>query len=114
MDKYEQAAEQLREAVAEGVDISDVWGDPHEYLDQGGLLFLHCTPTGEGLHDGVWYGCLTQVKHGIANKAVSSELTDAIRADDRIPHDIDIDVDDLDWAIEWQRKMDKMWPGRGE
>lgn len=52
-------------------------------------------------------GCLTQVKYNKYD-APTPALTQAIRADDRIPRVADITVKSLPVFAEWQRKLDAM------
>lgn len=122
---YRAGVLQLQDMV-DGLDnfearevISDVWGDPHAH-GNAGALFQHCTPNGAPdarYRDEMCSGCLTQVKRGLLCStryvAADPELTAAIMADDRIPtSDQGIDPYDLDWAVEWQEKMDEMWKDR--
>lgn len=56
-------------------------------------------------------GCLIQVKMGF--RASSKRLTEAIRADARIPEDVtEIKPEHLPVFAEWQRKLDKMFKSR--
>ncbi len=115
---YRVEAEEFaaRAAELEGDELNDfiigTWGDFEG--GEGGALFRFCTPSGSSVAaDGHYYncGCLTQVKKG--DVAYDEELTLAIQADPRVPaYPEDIDPCDVGWAIEWQEKMDKLWPGR--
>ena len=90
-DKYDRAIDWLRE-------------HPDRFLDAWGL-----TTPAACLFDFVKMGCgcLTQVRSGI-RRAPTDELTDRIRADDRIPRQPeDITIGSLPVFAEWQRRLDR-------
>ncbi len=100
-DKYDEAIAYLAERPDE---IVDAWGEcswrNRASVDhEAGALFA---VTGTNC------GCLTQIRSG-EQDAPTAALTDAIRADHRIPSDPDrITVDHLEVFAEWQRKIDAM------
>lgn len=103
-DKYDIAIEYLTEHPEE---IYATWstpsGSPH------GCLFQMVTPSGN-YQTPEWNsdqcGCLTQVKY-TSYPAWTSELTDEIRDDERIPSLRNITVADLPVFAEWQRRLDR-------
>ncbi len=99
MDKYDEQIARLREKPE---DIRKEWG-------YGGGIFGFATKTRQTVNsDGNTCGCLTMVRDGF--NAETPELTEAIRADGRIPTNAcEITIDDLPIFAEWQRKMDAMW-----
>jgi hypothetical protein len=113
-DKYDQYVERLRsipdEVFSRRIE-NNYWNRPYD--EEEGTLFLYCNSDGDsGFYDvnGVWEpcGCLTQVKNG-SYEAFTKELTDAIRADERIPSDPkDITKENLSVFAEWRRKIDVM------
>ena len=112
-DKYDYAMEHLEDHPDA---VGPAWGRPHDEIEYGGeifdvgCLFSYCTPTSRPTGS---CGCLTQVKRG-GTEAWTSEITEGIRADTRIPLDEDsIDPRDTEWAAEWQRYFDSIWEGRG-
>lgn len=112
MDIYDEAVAYLTEFPER---ILAAWERPE--VEDGGALFLYCSPSGTGRDHSVqqgrakkgWiYGCLTQVRTG-DYEAWTPELTAAIRADARIPlSPHDITVDSLPAFAEWQRAMKAM------
>ena len=115
-DKYDEAIEYLVEWPE---DLDEAWGLPDEA--PGGFLFQFCEPDG---NDDGKIGCLTMVHRGFS-EAFTSELTAAIRADNRLHCDIDelytallsTDSPDARRAIlqpyaEWQRRMDREIRGK--
>lgn len=77
----------------------------------GSVLFRYCSGNGQPMHHDILCGCLTQVKNGL--NAATEELTNLIRADPRIPDDVDnITPESLPVFAEYQRMMDNMFPGR--
>lgn len=104
-DKYD---EQIAELLAD---------DPYdrEFRDRVRTLWQR----GEGLFafaynpetrdEPCWkYGCLTMIHDGPEYKAQTPELTEAIRADGRIPDDPDeIEPEHLPVFAEWQRRLDR-------
>lgn len=94
MDKYDEAIAYLTEHPDE---IYENWNDPGS--SPAGCLFQYCGRSYD-------CGCLTQVA-GFLGRAATSELTDAIRADVRIPrNERDLSVDRLPALAEWQRRLD--------
>lgn len=84
-------------------DIQRAWKSP--LGNRGGSLFRFVSKSGFMEYNAC--GCLTQVASGIRD-ACTPELTEAIRADSRIPHDPNlITVDNLHVFAEWQRRIDK-------
>jgi hypothetical protein len=73
-DKYTDAIAYLK---VHPEKIMDVWGNPSDY--DAGCLFAYATSNQHDL-----CGCLTQVRKGDMS-AFTPALTDAIRADERIP-----------------------------
>lgn len=100
-DKYDEAVEYLTENPKA---IWHSWGTPTSH--PSGCLFQYVTPTGD---DGETYcGCLTLIRGSSNFKACTPELTEAIRADKRIPEKGDeITVEHLPIFAEWQRRIDK-------
>lgn len=78
-----------------------------------GCLFAFVTPTGKFEDGDRGGGCLVQIVH-YNQSACTLELTEAIRADDRIPDDYNITVADLPVFAEWQRHIDKTIRTPGE
>lgn len=112
-DKYERAIEYLTEHPEE---IYMSWGSAPvrgSKAEVRGVLNQRCLFAATGPD----CGCLTQVRTtdvDFAMRAPTLELTEAIRADRRIPSgEEDITVDDLPVFAEWQRKIDAMYE-RGE
>lgn len=105
-DAYDKAVAWLTERPGE---IYGAWISPDTH--PAGSLFRFCTPTGgplSGGNCGVNCGCLTTVRSG--SVAADSELTRQIRADSRIPCDVeDVIPKNLPVFAEWQRRMDKLW-----
>ena len=105
MDKYDKAIAYLIEHPSE---VEDAWNrasclgrHPH------GCLFLHCNP--RGFAGSGSFGCLIQVKAG-TYPAFTPELTEKIRADERIPSkpdDIKPTLEGLTPFAEYQREMDR-------
>ena len=93
--------------------IYDAWNDP--CISEGGILFSHVRKPGESTEGVGVCGCLTQIARGVSDDrwsityvAQTKELTDAIRADIRIPVSPSyIMVDNLQVFAEWQRRIDK-------
>jgi hypothetical protein len=113
-DKYDQYVETLRSIPDKEFSLridEYYWNHPHDVEE--GSLFLYCSPGGcSGFYDGnrnyTECGCLTQVKKG-TYQAFTKELTDAIRADERIPSDPkDITKENLSVFAEWRRAIDSM------
>lgn len=121
-DKYDEAIDWLVEHAddtqCEEGRIIAAWGAPGE--EPGGCLFEYATPTNA---DGFRHlphgdcGCLTLIRrlHGPQYVAWTPQLTAEIRADDRLPRDIDdiadLRGDELRAALqpfaEWQRRLDR-------
>lgn len=75
----------------------------------GGRLFTYCTPN---VFKGCGYGCLTQVRLEESCKAYTQNLTEKIRADDRIPTGPQgITKDNLHVFAEWQERMEHYFMG---
>ena len=101
-DRYDYAVTRARRALLAGMEPKTLWsfGDsPYDDDANGANLFAATGPD---------CGCLTQVRNWSANFAPSCEITQAIRADERIPKNpSDITVDDLHVFAAWQRKLDR-------
>ena len=98
-DVYDEAVAHLTEHPDE---IYESWGD---YSGLGGLLFMDAARDDYDRND-MLCGCLTQIRCGIF-RAQTNELTEAIRADERIPSNGgDITVEHLPLFAEWQRRID--------
>jgi len=105
MDKYDEAIEFLK---AHPSEIHEAWSEieddpPHP---------AHClfqAATKDGRVDSIAsFGCLTQIRGMGSWDAATPELTEAIRADDRIPgNPLSISVDHLPVFAEWQRRIDR-------
>ena len=105
-DRYDQEVERLS-AVADAAFDSHLW---RSWSDAGPLFgFVSPSPEDPTIQiDGAPCGCLTQVRGG-CNPACTSALTEAIRADKRIPTEVgDIRRGHLPVFAEWQRKIDSI------
>jgi len=110
-DKYQLAIEYL---IDHPDEIEAAWSQPK--IHAAGCLFLCVTPDGSvssiRTEDGHCYGvgCLTQIcggHNGIPIHACTSKLTNAIKADERIPLcKEEITLLDLPVFAEWQRRLD--------
>ena len=101
-DKYDGAIDRLTENPN---TIWETWNSPHSFF--AGCLFMYASKDGYP-HDDI--GCLTTIRRndGFGRLACTPELTEAIRADERIPKNArDIKVEDLPVFAEWQRRLDK-------
>lgn len=99
MDKYDEAVRFLTENPG---SIERSWSSPHR--TDGGCLFDYASLDRQGDR----YGCLTQIKRG-SMEAWDPKLTEAIRADERIPlSPRDITIESLPAFAEWQRKIDQL------
>jgi hypothetical protein len=123
MDKYDQAIEWLvehadDETALPGCNVIDLAWDLDDAYQTGQCLFQICSPSGFAVNtpQGMPCGCLTQVvRKENTLDAWTPKLTEAIRADQRIPGSIrDISRlrgDELRTALqpfaEWQRRLDK-------
>lgn len=115
MDIYDQEVERLTKALkdCETRDeeleiILSAWG----YGFYHSPLFDGCSKNRRGAKYGDYCGCLTQVASG-SHLAENQFLTDLILKDKRLPFKTDeITVHNLPVFAEWQRKMDKIIPGR--
>lgn len=104
MDKYDKAIEHLN---AHPDEILSAWGAA--YPDHPtGCLFQYASPSEEAeFQANRMCGCLTQVRGDDMN-AWTPKLTAEIRADKRIPLDVDdVTVADLPVFAEWQRRLDR-------
>lgn len=108
MDKYDEAIAYLlaQEDFHDAVKTS--WSNP--LFIKAGCLFQYVTPSGELERDCdglICSGCLTIVRAGI-RRACTPELTDRIRADNRLPDSPDkITKESLPVFAEWQRELDR-------
>lgn len=101
-DKYDKAIDYFTENPDQ---ICEFWNTPHLYPQ--GCLFVYASETGRSINN---IGCLTTIRrnNGFGTEACTPELTEAIRADERIPKDArDIKVEDLPVFAEWQRRIDR-------
>lgn len=107
-DRYDEAIAYLTNAVhlSGWRAICVAWANPEA---AGGCLFAIAGPDPldlVGEYDGCVYGCLTTVRQG-THVAPTPELTEAIRADVRIPQDAhEITLEHLPVFAEWQRRLD--------
>jgi hypothetical protein len=103
VDKYDEAIEYLTKHPN---DIYASWGSVD--VERGGVLFMFAARDSEnGLDNDTPCGCLTQIRAGYLD-AETSELTERIRADERIPKEAEeIKVEHLPVFAEWQRTLDK-------
>lgn len=122
MDKYDEAIEWLVEHADDETGIRDnviqlAW-DLDDEFPMALCLFQICSPSGLGSStpQGKICGCLTQVRRTENTlDAWTPELTEAIRADERIPGRIEeiskLRDDELRAALqpfaEWQRRLDR-------
>jgi hypothetical protein len=105
MDKYDKAIAYLSDHPDE---IMEAWKRPHKHV--AGCLFQKATKTGWSCVS----GCLTELRRWPQLNAATDALTDAIRADRRIPMDpYDITVERLGVFAEWQRRLDQELRGDG-
>lgn len=108
-DRYDRAIAYLTEHPDE---IQDAWCVPTYHcnaeLRQAHDLFLYATPSGNREErDGLECGCLSLIRSEVG-VAWTDALTEAIRADARIPIDErKVTVQDLPVFAEWQRKLDR-------
>lgn len=102
-DKYDLAIEYLTKNPDE---ILDSWSMIAEN-ETGFPLFQFATVSGEP--GDFEYGCLTQIRNlDHPFHAETPELTEAIRADNRIPRTHrELAVEHLPVFAEWQRKLDR-------
>ena len=105
MDIYDQAVEYLSKRVHEDegdmAAILEAWFSPS--TKRGGILFEFA---GNRVQNG-YIGCLTQIRSDSSKIAATPELTERIRADERLPTSGEyITVDMLPVFAEWQRKID--------
>jgi hypothetical protein len=108
MDKYDEAMDYLTEYPEE---IPWAWAGPD--IHEAGCLFKFMRPYKGNRNE--LYGCLTMIRNlkkggpfYVVHVALDDEMTEAIRADERIPTDYsDITVESLPAFAEWQRIADK-------
>lgn len=104
-DKYDKAMAWFRAQPDVTAAIRECWWSPSE--EGPGCLFQFAelewaTETPQGP-----CGCLTQIRGGQC-VAETANLTEAIRADERIPmHYQSITPENLEVFAEWQRRIDK-------
>lgn len=99
-DKYDEAIEYL---TAHPEAIAWAWMAPLKA--PGGCLFQFATQSGYAVGGGRCCGCLTTIKSGI-HVACNDFLTDAIRADERIPLSHLVTFEHLPIFADWQRRID--------
>lgn len=106
MDAYDLEVERLANATIEQMD--DAWA--HDTCGGEKLhscLFDDCGIYRHSADTDMPCGCLTLVRCGSMD-AQTPELTDAIRADERLPLQVDdITREHLPVFAEWQRRIDK-------
>lgn len=89
--------------------IQVAWDSPSDH--PAGVLFRAASPLGESVQrpgDYLCCGCLIEIRQEDA-VAWTKDLTEAIRADDRIPADYDeIQPEDLKVWAEWNRRIDQI------
>jgi len=105
MDKYDVAVEYLMGCNGNfEKEAENAWRSPRSH--QAGCLFLmvkNYEPKNIGA-----YGCLTMIKNGMF-QAQTQELTDAIRADGRLPENpAFLTRDHLPIFADWQRHIDQV------
>lgn len=114
-DIYDKAVEYLTEAQLNDPRSATIFKAWSHLDDPGGILFgfasEHRNRGGQIIDNEVdsyqLVGCLTQIRGG-GFVATRPELTEAIKADGRIPTSgEDVTVNDLPVFAEWQRKLDK-------
>jgi hypothetical protein len=121
MDVYDQEIARLVDATGE--ELEYLWDCPTDDSDDipsvaRSVLFQFCTPTGRQYFHEQNCGCLIQVRWNEGMVAATPSLTRAIRADNRIPEDIEAISNDWDSLpvkariallqpfAEWQRRLD--------
>jgi len=118
MDKYDEAIEWLVEHPDE---LWPMWSGPSG--GDAGCLFEFCSaePDMSVVPNGEMCGCLVMIRESDTYSAWTPELTDEIRADDRLPRSFTdlkgLRGDALRAALqpfaEWQRRLDKEIRGVG-
>ncbi len=101
-DAYDRAVRRLKKEYEEDNEaIYDSWSGVQ-------ILFGFVSADRNiGWDRGIKCGCLTQIR-GYEFCAETKDLTDAIRADDRLPGDAnEIRPHHLPFFAEWQRRIDK-------
>jgi hypothetical protein len=109
MDRYDRAIAWLRDGREHLLE--DAWGTDGE--SPGWALFAYASDSPDTPRDteGNFCGCLTQVRQG--EPAATPELTDAIRADKRLPMRAhELRMEHIDVFAEWQRRLDAEIPNR--
>ena len=115
-DKYDRAIEVLLEASDFKVEAEEAWNAPLTH--EAGCLFQFASKSGrfeeptvtqcDSCGNELMCGCLTLIRETVCDVADTPELTEAIRADERIPTSPrDITPEDLPVFAEWQRRLDK-------
>jgi hypothetical protein len=101
-DKYDQQIDKLLNAPNVKRAIQNDW-------EHAIGLFQFATPTGKVEYDdALASGCLTMIRRSTTNIAYTQKLTEAIRADERLPKNWgDIEPHHLPVFAEWQRRLDK-------
>jgi hypothetical protein len=91
--------------------VNIAWNRPD--VNKNGSLFLFCSASGN--RENNVCGCLTQIRRG-SHEATDPFLTSNIQNDARLAvHVEDIKhPDELPVYAEWQRRMDRKWPGRNK
>ena len=89
-------------------EIKGAWRSPQYHI--AGALFTFVRPEGKDTSYETGIGCLTMIKSGDYRAWHSDELTDAIRADDRIPASrVLVTPSNLPVLAEWQRRIEKFY-----
>lgn len=114
LDRYDLEIEDIKKEVAKGTDVGKVihacWVDG----DQKGGLFSYCSPDRDSDGHGGCVGCLTQIKNCTMFSAADPQLTRSIRGSSLPDNWQKVELRHLSQFARWQRKMDAMWPGRGQ
>jgi len=101
-DHYDHAVDYLTQRP---VEIPVAWGEPIDHV--AGCLFQFVSPSGGPVIDKCCFGCLTQIRKGLA-QAYTPELTDLIRNDERIPSSgYEIKPAHLPLFADYQRLIDQ-------
>ena len=103
-DAYDEAVAWLTERPEE---IWNAWMEGNGPAIGRGCLFRYACKSGE--FDGQDVGCLTAIRSGTGH-ATTRELTRAIRLDDRLPRNSQLEagVANLPVFAEWQRHLDSV------
>lgn len=115
-DRYDLEIEDIKAAVARGKSEEDViYSHWTGHAELGGL-FSYCSPDRAPFASAPSRvcGCLTQIRFHRDFHSSDSKLTKAIRRSSLPGNTLNVKISHLSRFARWQRKMDAMWPGRGE